>query len=77
MCIEKVLYREGGKDECKVAGYFAKDAEPVMKFGCSDCNCMSHLFRLKKNFSVICAAITGSYRGRLRELDIGGKIKER
>jgi len=66
--IEKVFYREGSKGECKVARSFAKDAEPVEKFGCSDCNCVSHLFRLKKNLSVMSAAITRNYYGHFREL---------
>ncbi|WP_457612141.1 DUF123 domain-containing protein [Methanocaldococcus sp.] len=33
--------------ECEVAKELAKVLEPIEKFGCSDCNCISHLFYLK------------------------------
>ena len=39
---------EGHKSlECRLAAMLAKnDATPVPKFGCTDCRCPSHLFRL-------------------------------
>ena len=33
-------------DECRVAQELLKRSEPVSGFGCSDCNCNSHLFYL-------------------------------
>jgi Uri superfamily endonuclease len=34
------------EEECQVAAQICKEAEPVAGFGCSDCHCQSHLFRL-------------------------------
>jgi Uri superfamily endonuclease len=34
------------EEECQVAAQICKGAEPVAGFGCSDCHCQSHLFRL-------------------------------
>jgi len=46
--INKVFYKKTEKEfECKSALLIAKESEPVMGFGCSDCKCKSHLFRLK------------------------------
>ena len=46
--IEKVLYKESeDKEECKVAKKISKLGEPILGFGCSDCKCESHLFRIK------------------------------
>jgi len=46
--IKKILYKKAKKqEECKIANFFKKFAQPINKFGCSDCNCVSHLFRLK------------------------------
>jgi Uri superfamily endonuclease len=46
--IKKVFYKnKGKKQECKTACFLEKYEEPIKKFGCSDCNCKSHLFRLK------------------------------
>ena len=42
-----IYYKEGNKrEECKTAKRFAKFAEGVKGFGCSDCRCESHLFYL-------------------------------
>jgi Uri superfamily endonuclease len=32
--------------ECEIAAHIAENGEPVPKFGCSDCTCVSHLFRV-------------------------------
>jgi Uri superfamily endonuclease len=50
--IEKAYYKEGIiREECKVALLFSKSFSIVPKFGCSDCNCTSHLFYgLKEKF---------------------------
>jgi len=47
--IESVFYRETRKksDECKTAEKFMKNSRIIKGFGCSDCRCRSHLFRLK------------------------------
>lgn len=46
--IEKALYRKAGKDqECKIAYMLNESEEPIKNFGCSDCSCYSHLFKLK------------------------------
>jgi len=46
----KYLYKKAGKEEeCRLACFFLSSfEEPIDKFGCSDCNCKSHLFRIKK-----------------------------
>ncbi len=51
--ITKVLHREEGKTaECEVAQELGKQGDPVVGFGCSDCNCESHLFRLADSESL-------------------------
>ncbi len=45
--INKIYCKEGKKEEeCKTAEKLMKHGKPVAKFGCSDCNCKSHLFRI-------------------------------
>jgi Uri superfamily endonuclease len=34
--------------ECIIAGAIGKRGEAITGFGCSDCHCRSHLFRIKK-----------------------------
>jgi Uri superfamily endonuclease len=36
----------GKKEECRMADRLGRKHEPVNGFGCSDCRCGSHLFRL-------------------------------
>ena len=44
----KVFLKEGDKaEECKIAKSLSQKSEPVAGFGCSDCNCVSHLFHIK------------------------------
>ena len=44
----KVFLKEGEKaEECKTAERLSRKSEPVTGFGCSDCNCESHLFHIK------------------------------
>ncbi len=46
--IEKAVYKKASKqEECKIACILSKFEEPIKNFGCSDCSCNSHLFRLK------------------------------
>jgi Uri superfamily endonuclease len=40
---------EGEDKECAVAAFLMKKGRPVPGFGCSDCACPSHLFRLPEN----------------------------
>jgi len=35
------------KVECELARDFARRFEPIEGFGCSDCNCLSHLFYIR------------------------------
>lgn len=44
---EVVLERSHEKWECNVAMEISKEGLPVVKFGCSDCKCGSHLFYFK------------------------------
>ena len=45
--IVKVLHKETDKtEECAVANTLSEKGEPVDGFGCSDCRCRSHLFRI-------------------------------
>jgi Uri superfamily endonuclease len=46
--VEKVFHMEDDKAaECVVANEISKRGEAVISFGCSDCNCKSHLFRVE------------------------------
>jgi len=45
--IVKVLYKQADKtEECELAEVIGERGEPVDGFGCSDCSCKSHLFRI-------------------------------
>jgi Uri superfamily endonuclease len=46
--VVKVLYKEAEKsEECRIASKLGENSVPVENFGCSDCDCVSHLFRMK------------------------------
>lgn len=46
--VAKVFCKEAGKaEECRIAGRLGKRGVPVVSFGCSDCGCVSHLFRIR------------------------------
>jgi Uri superfamily endonuclease len=46
----EVLYKAGAKEEeCRVAKSLAAKNESFRSFGCSDCRCESHLFKLSEN----------------------------
>jgi Uri superfamily endonuclease len=50
LTVTQVLYKAADKEEeCRVAEYLTRMNEPTMDFGCSDCRCTSHLFRLTEN----------------------------
>jgi len=45
--VVKVFCKEAGKsEECKIAGKLSEKGVAVRRFGCSDCGCVSHLFRI-------------------------------
>lgn len=45
--IVKVLHRQASKaEECRLANDLSQTSEPVIGFGCSNCHCKSHLFRV-------------------------------
>jgi Uri superfamily endonuclease len=45
--IVKVLYKQADRtEECEIAKAIGERGEPVGGFGCSDCSCKSHLFRI-------------------------------
>jgi Uri superfamily endonuclease len=45
--ILKVFYKTAGKpEECAIAKKIGAEGEAIAGFGCSDCHCKSHLFRV-------------------------------
>ena len=45
--VARVFYREGSKSfECAIARKLCETAHEVAGFGCSDCRCGAHLFRI-------------------------------
>lgn len=46
--VVKAFYKEAEKsEECEIAVKLNEKGVAVANFGCSDCNCVSHLFRIK------------------------------
>jgi len=46
--IAEVFFKKADKaEECKTAKNLSEKSEPIAGFGCSDCNCKSHLFHIK------------------------------
>ncbi|MEW6202612.1 MAG: GIY-YIG nuclease family protein [bacterium] len=46
--IVKVSYKKSGKsEECRIAHELAKTQTQIPNFGCSDCTCKSHLFKIR------------------------------
>ena len=46
--IIEVLFKKANKtEECKTARSISERNKPIDGFGCSDCNCKSHLFRIE------------------------------
>jgi Uri superfamily endonuclease len=45
--VVKVFCKEAEKsEECRIAGKLGEVGVPIVNFGCSDCGCVSHLFRI-------------------------------
>ena len=48
----EIFYKQAGKqEECSLAKKINKTSRPIPKFGCSDCKCKSHLFKITKSLS--------------------------
>ncbi|MGB9713994.1 DUF123 domain-containing protein [Candidatus Bathyarchaeota archaeon] len=46
--IEKIFYKKAEKvEECKIAKEIGRTGVAVKGFGCSDCKCESHLFKIE------------------------------
>ena len=46
--IKKILFKPGKKnEECNLAKLIGNFGKKISKFGCSDCCCNSHLFKIK------------------------------
>jgi len=46
--IAKVVFKQASKsEECETAKVIDERGEPITGFGCSDCNCKSHLFHIR------------------------------
>jgi Uri superfamily endonuclease len=44
----KVFWKRAGRpSECMIARELEKRGSPIRGFGCSDCSCMSHLFKVE------------------------------
>ena len=49
--VKRVYYMDNGKrEECEVAYEIGRFGTKIKKFGSSDCKCLSHLFRVGKEF---------------------------
>ncbi|MEO0292620.1 MAG: GIY-YIG nuclease family protein [candidate division WOR-3 bacterium] len=45
--INEIYWKEGKKEgECKTAEKLLRYGKPITNFGCSDCGCKSHLFKI-------------------------------
>jgi Uri superfamily endonuclease len=46
--IRRVLTKEATKtEECRIADLLCREGSSILSFGCSDCKCKSHLFKIK------------------------------
>ena len=54
--IEKVIFNESTKKiECELSKYISTKSEGIKDFGCSDCDCESHLYYFKnRNEAIEC-----------------------
>lgn len=53
--ITDVIYNENKKVECELSQYMAQKTDGVKDFGCSDCECESHLYYFKnRNEAIEC-----------------------
>ena len=53
--ITDIIYNENKKVECELSQYIAQKTDGVKDFGCSDCECESHLYYFKnRNEAIEC-----------------------
>ncbi|MBQ6099531.1 MAG: GIY-YIG nuclease family protein [Methanobrevibacter sp.] len=53
--ITEIIYNKNKKVECELSQYLSTQAEGIRDFGCSDCDCESHLYYFKtKNEAIEC-----------------------
>jgi Uri superfamily endonuclease len=46
--LESIYIKESSKkEECEIAAKISQKGIPIMSFGCSDCNCKSHLYEVR------------------------------
>jgi len=65
--ILKIFYKKAGKtEECKIAKKLSKTEISIPKFGCSDCNCNSHLFKIKNIANILKLGVK-SYEHKLEK----------
>lgn len=51
--ITDILFNENKKVECELSQYIASKTEGIEGFGCSDCDCESHLYYFKNRKDAI------------------------
>ena len=51
--IVDIIYNENKKVECEVSQYLASKTKGITDFGCSDCECESHLYYFKNRNEAI------------------------
>ncbi|HTY73961.1 MAG TPA: GIY-YIG nuclease family protein [Candidatus Nanoarchaeia archaeon] len=71
--VEKVLFKPASKSaECGLAQDLERQGDLVLGFGCSDCRCRSHLFRLTVSFSLLEQSVLAASCGWIRFAHITG-----
>lgn len=53
-----LFYISDKKVECELANYISQHGEEIDKFGCSDCNCKSHLIYFNRKKDALTAVKT-------------------
>ena len=57
--ITDIMYNENEKVECELSQYISTKAKGTANFGCSDCQCESHLYYFKnRNEAIECVKST-------------------
>ena len=51
--ITDIIYNEGRKVECELSQYISANTDCIKGFGCSDCDCESHLYFFKNRKEAI------------------------
>ena len=54
-CVKKIFYQKAPKKkECKIAEVLSNLGEAIRGFGCADCSCPSHLYRIGRSPTDVC-----------------------